>query len=405
VKHIQVAGRRRVLALAFCVALSVTMVAGGTTRGGEGTAFRKRPPGTAAFFLRGNGRRYLALMPLAGGATRLLELPKVAADGDAYRLEFSANGRRISFLAGGSFFVVETASLRITREVAAQQLGPMSFGTATLSPDGRYIAVVHNLPYPNSRCEVDAWISVVGEGGESKRFALPPIVLKHIVFMDDISWSPDSGWLAYTVNRRNSCDSDEVGTDFLFRISASGKGAVRLRHATFISSPLWSRDGRLIAYVEGTPGAAVPANVFIVRPNGSARRKLSDFVFTISTNTELSFVWSKKGTLVAAYHQHRRTGAGLYEFDARGRTNRRVSGLRSGTVYAVSNDGLLAAVASEPGTYDPAQAITVVSVADGKIVQRTRLKSPRPDLRREKYPTASGAVAVSFAPQSRRRRR
>src|SRR6266511_1819377 len=97
--------------VAGLVAIAAAAVVVGIASGGR-SGSSVEPSDSAAFFLRGSGRRYLALTPLGRGKTRILKLPRALGnvDLDEVSMAFSPDGSTLSFLAGGTFFVVETRS-------------------------------------------------------------------------------------------------------------------------------------------------------------------------------------------------------------------------------------------------------------------------------------------------------
>ncbi len=385
--------------VAGLVAIAAAAVVVGIASGGR-SGSSVEPSDSAAFFLRGSGRRYLALTPLGRGKTRILKLPRALGnvDLDEVSMAFSPDGSTLSFLAGGTFFVVETRSLRMKRLVSKRELG-RGADAASLSPDGRHVAVVHTLFERNSSCRARTWISVVANNGTSRRLAALPEAARptpdRTILIASVSWSPNGHSLLYTVDRfagPNDCRTNDLESVFLFRIPASGGRVIRLRKAAdYIYSPQWSPRGDLIAYIEGNmafPGT--PSNVFVVRPDGSRRRELTHFVPTQGVGDQgLSFAWSRTGRIVVAHVRGvpMRSDVGLYDIDPRSNGNRRFSQFESESVLAVSPDGRLVAVAGQPD-------VVILSLVDGEIRRRTRLTSPRSDLRVEDY----SPVAVYFSP-------
>jgi len=120
--------------VAGLVAIAAAAVVVGIASGGR-SGSSVEPSDSAAFFLRGSGRRYLALTPLGRGKTRILKLPRALGnvDLDEVSMAFSPDGSTLSFLAGGTFFVVETRSLRMKRLVSKRELG-RGADAASLSP-------------------------------------------------------------------------------------------------------------------------------------------------------------------------------------------------------------------------------------------------------------------------------
>jgi Tol biopolymer transport system component len=377
-------------------ALLVALTAAAGIDGNAGAGARAAslgPSGTAAFFLRGNGRRYVALTSLAGGKTRVRALPPAAAKDDVEELQmdFSQEGRTVSFLAGGSFFVVDAQTARLQRTFSSLKLGHGADG-ASLSPDGRRVAVIHN----GFGCSSNVWISVVAEYAAPRRIALPAAIrpsARRGIEIRGIVWAPDGRSITINVAQYDDpldCRTSTISSAFLFRLSVTGKGHAKLREATdFLFTPRWAPDGSLLGYIEGNMYNWSDSDVFVVRPDGSRRRRLTHFGSGQGGDQGVSFAWSRTGHLVVAHVRGngRRGDVGLFDVDPRSGVNRRFSQFESESVLAVSLDGRLVAVAGLPD-------VVVLSVADGKIRRRTSLTSPRSGLRVEDY----SPVAVSFSP-------
>ena len=384
------------LLLAFVLSLAVVVSASGSvgrlpasTELAVTNSASDVPGVLIAFFVRGGGRRYLTLTTVPSGRTRLVRLPRPAAKGKASSLEFSADGKTVSGLAGGVFFVARTADARLIRTVGPPQLGRGVLG-ARLAPDGRQVAVIHKVYRRNSSCLGDAWISVLNASGKGRRLtALPPLVRptgERSVFIDEVSWSPDSRWLTYTVSRFDAsgdCRGNEYESGLLFRTAAAGSAVVQLRRTSDgIGSPIWSPDGGFLSYSEGSIDHG---SLFVVRPNGSGRRRLASFG-VMDGVTWVSEAWSSARSIVFAGNRLQSSAsnvADLYVADVRRAGLHHVAKFDfTTTVHDVSADRRF--VALESGD----QEIAILTLADGVIAERAQYRSPRSDLRFEEEPVA-----------------
>jgi hypothetical protein len=349
-----------------------------TSGGTAGNASGQAPNGTAAFFLRGGGARYLALTPLGGGPTRLLQLP---SDAETGALEFARDGASVSFLAGSSYYVVDTQALRISRVLTSRQLGA-GVQTVSRSPDGRRVAVTHKLLARRSSCRGQTWISVIEANGRSRRLGPPPRAArqspKRTVFFGGASWSPDGGWLTYDVSRYDDpgdCRLNEYGSSFLFRQAASGKGkVVQFDHTRlFVDSGTWSPDGASVAFTEWHLDRA---NLFVIRSDGKGRRAIARF--GPGDEQALYFLWSRNGSIVALHDRYENGSANLYELDAEAGAERLVTPFTTSAGLQAVTSGYAVVSVGE-------NEVVTISLSDGAIERTTTLTSPRNDLRRDEY--------------------
>ena len=375
----------------FAILAAVTIVFACAASGGAANV--TPPHGTVAYFLHGSKNLYLGLAPLEGGATRLVRLPS----GGPEALEFSSDGSTVSFLVRpggarlhrGTYYVVDTASLRVRRVLSSQKLGP-GIMAVSRAPTNR-VAVVHKVFSPHSSCRGRSWISIVDEGGATHRLPDLPLAARQTasrtVFIDEISWSADGRSVAVTVKRFDDpgdCRLNEYGSSSLFRLPASGRGkALQLRHsALFLGVASWSSDARAIAYVEWHLDQA---NLFVVRPNGEGRQALTHF--GRSDEPFLSYVWSGPTSIVAVHEPHDQSqSARLYKIDVAQASSTEVAVLsESRGVYAANRDVTVVATS--------ASELLTISLADGATRGHTRLMSPRTGLQLDDY----DPVAVSLA--------
>jgi len=116
----------------------------------------------------------------------------------------------------------------------------------------------------------------------------------------DVTFSPDGSRLAYTVQH-----NDAPGRPYsqLWIMDANGSRSARVGdEQSRGSSPVWSPDGRSIAYI-GRAGNS--AGLFVARADGSAPVHLADVDGTNSsalTDTGSPIAWSPDGTRIAFVH-------------------------------------------------------------------------------------------------------
>jgi tricorn protease len=101
------------------------------------------------------------------------------------------------------------------------------------SPDGKSIAFL--------RAEWELVIRDEASGAER-------VLIKHFDSMD-YRWSPDSRYMAYATEDRNN-NSDI----FVVPVDGSAKPVNITRHPNFDSSPRWSADGRILAFLSNRTG-------------------------------------------------------------------------------------------------------------------------------------------------------
>jgi TolB protein len=149
------------------------------------------------------------------------------------------------------------------------------------SPDGRRIAIVKHTGC--LRCSPNSELWVMNADGRAKRV---------VAFGEGIgvaTWSPDGRTLVYESAYRPNPDSPRLRFWYvteLFRVNADGSGQRRLTDG---AQPLWSPDGKKIAFVGRRGGKA---DLYVMNADGSGQRPLTrtpDF-------GERIFAWSPART-------------------------------------------------------------------------------------------------------------
>jgi Tol biopolymer transport system component/DNA-binding winged helix-turn-helix (wHTH) protein len=172
--------------------------------------------------------------------------------------QISPDGSQLAFQRTGS----ESAScnprkstLMVSPEASpdeARVLVRGAFG-ARWSPDGKLLAFLR-------RNQSSDDLSVIGSEGDAERLLVTGVLFGgrytqgspyNLLHWNDVSWSPDSGTLAVC--------SDTDGVSNLRLISVSGSHQTRVVSSnsdpnTKLEGPVWSRDGKRVAYVTESVG-------------------------------------------------------------------------------------------------------------------------------------------------------
>lgn len=214
------------------------------------------PPGTAA---------RVEVMPLASGAA-----PKAIADASSEPAWMPGAGGLVCVSrAREKTQIVQTFGQGAVSAFAAPVGHPLfGAGWPAVSPDGRWVAVslgnAHVYQTHTRRSSVFdpalALIEVRGTGTVALGDGAEP------------SWSPDGARLAFV--------RPVAGRAHLF-VSGTTRGAPATQitdGADDDAQPAWSPDGSLIAFCSSpvSDGIARRANLFAVRPDGSALRQLTE---------------------------------------------------------------------------------------------------------------------------------
>lgn len=198
------------------------------------------------------------------------------------------------------------------------------------SPDGRKIAFVRTV-------DLVRQLVVMNVDGTGQRQLTHG---QHASFAP--SWSPDARRIVFTRGREDedtdgAIDADGSGTGTsgeapdhaasdIYVLDADGGGETRLTYDPGIdSSPAWSPDGQLIVFTSNR-GAAGAHQLFVMRPDGSGQRKLTDH--SVSYHNEKRPAWSPDGSTIAFVTDNRHPPVGnaeIYLVDADGSNARRLT--------------------------------------------------------------------------------
>ena len=122
-------------------------------------------------------------------------------------------------------------------------------GASAISPDGQRVVYTRRT-VAGDRYQVNLWL-VPSTGGRPRR-------LTHGKWSDSApAWSPDGRTIAFISDRANTGKPDDETEAELFLIDPDGGEAERVCAAPHgaVGAPLWSPDGRMIAFV--SPGDEV----------------------------------------------------------------------------------------------------------------------------------------------------
>ena len=235
------------------------------------------------------------MVPLAGGEALRVTTSKKPESSP----RFSPDGRYLAFLSGregkkGQVWLLERRGGEAVK-ITAYKGGVSSF---EWSPDSTRLAIVASDPDPEAPDEDDD-----EKPAAEKKKTPPPIVIRRLQFKRDEegylrelrrhvhvfdvkartsvqitrgpyddgepAWSPDSQWIAFSSNRTPDADANRNTDIFVVAPRAGQTPRAVANDPLAASSPVFSPDGRTIAFVAGgdptnmwyAPGhlAAVPA--------------------------------------------------------------------------------------------------------------------------------------------------
>jgi Tol biopolymer transport system component len=220
---------------------------------------------TSALFMRGRPvgpLRLVAVTTTAGNES----MPSLSPDGDS--VAFSWEGEPHADVPGQNRNIWVT----LIGESESRQLtsGPDDDWSASWSPDGRQIAFVR---VPQGKVMQGAIYVVSPLGGPARKInAITPV-------FSQLSWSPDSRWIAAPGYRVLNDDSSKAGGIQLVPMDGGPARSITVpRDSGYDAFPAFSSDGRRLAYSSCEKEITPPCDVFVAnltgdyQPNGPARQ-------------------------------------------------------------------------------------------------------------------------------------
>ena len=136
------------------------------------------------------------------------------------------------------------------------------------------------------------WMATVSPSWADERFGADD--LSRLADVAEPVFSPDGAWLAYSVTTAN-VEADKQQSD-LWRVSWDGARRQALTRTPEASEwlPLWSPDGRKLAFLSDRGGEDAVTQIWIMSATGGRARRLTDFPGGVE-----DFVWAPDGRRLA----------------------------------------------------------------------------------------------------------
>jgi TolB protein len=257
----------------FAAVLVVAVLAGADATTGQAT-----PPGANGQIVfrqaLGSPAR-LAIVNADGKTFRQLPRTRQVDDGDP---DWSPNGSKIAFqrcpLQGGhcSILTMSPSGTGVVR------LGPANDDRAqpAWSPNGKSIAYARHWGTVRENQIQFAEIYVMSATGVGGRRVTSVTVSKPFsADVDSPMWSPDGKQLAFDV--WNSASGEPANGQAVFIVNADGSGLRQLTpwSLTAGGGPDWSPDGKLILF--RAPASRDRGNLYTIKPDGSGLKQLTHY--------------------------------------------------------------------------------------------------------------------------------
>jgi hypothetical protein len=277
---------RRVEAGVLALAVSVGSAVGiwSLTRSGDGVVATPGPGDEIAAILS-DGDYRLALISAEDGSVRTIL--SSTADGIISSPAWSPDGRTLAFwrvpepgTAPAGLYVID----RTGGEPRLLYGSDLPIQDISWSPDGGRIAFVALEPAAGGLLELAprAAYTVAADGSDLREIPLGGIV-------QDLAWSPDGSALAVT--ELASPGGDRLGED-IYLVDLETGTETRLTDDGGSSEPAWSPDGRQIAFTSS--GQTRLRGLFVMNADGTGRERL-----TFPDGADGSPTWSPDGRWIA----------------------------------------------------------------------------------------------------------
>ena len=297
------------------------------------------------------------------GERRLVEMRFSPTTATPYELysgpAWSPDGRKIAFVGMGDdgntdVYVVGADGLgqqRLTRH-------PKVDGNPAWSPDGRKIAFTRGDREWSPGQKTHIYV-MNADGSRQRR-----LTHGHVHF--SVAWSPDGQKMLFERPnpRHHRGPVPGGGNEDLHVMNADGSGQRRLtRNPARDVDPLWSPDGRRIAFDSGS-------QIWLMNPNGSGKRSLTPAGWYSAESQD----WSPDGRKIAFMGRPSTPPPGIFVMNADGSERRRLA--QDGRNPAWSPDGQMIAFNREDATGPELYVMNADGSGKRRLLRSDRMPGP-----------------------------